>query len=109
MLALDTGTTPTLRAAKAGDVEAIRMLLAKGADPKFATKFGITPLMAAVGLGSKGVDAVGGKKTEAEAVASMKLCLEAEKDVNGADSQGQTALHGDAQRGRDRVVQFLVD
>jgi ankyrin repeat protein len=27
------GTTPTLRAAKAGDVEAIRMLVAKGADP----------------------------------------------------------------------------
>ena len=31
---LTTGTTPLLRAAKAGDVEVMRLLLAKGADPK---------------------------------------------------------------------------
>src|SRR6202453_4745521 len=44
---LGAGTTPMLRAAKAGDAEAIQALLAKGADPKLATKSGITPLMAA--------------------------------------------------------------
>ena len=41
---LTTGTTPLLRAAKAGDVAAVRLLLEKGADAKLATKAGINPL-----------------------------------------------------------------
>ena len=35
---LTIGATPLLRAAKAGDLEGIRMLLAKGADPNLATQ-----------------------------------------------------------------------
>jgi uncharacterized protein len=106
---LGAGTTPMLRAAKAGDAEAIQALLAKGADPKLATKSGITPLMAAAGLGTKEEDTTARKKTEAEAIASMKLCLDAGVDVNAGDNQGDTALHGAAQKGWDQVVQFLVD
>ncbi len=106
---LGTGTTPLLRAAKAGDTEVVKVLLAKGADPKLTTKFGMTPLMAAAGLGTKEEDTTGRKKTEAEAIASMKLCLHAGADVNTADNQGETALHGAAQKGWDQVVQFLVD
>ena len=88
-----------LRAAKAGDAEAIQALLAKGADPKLTTKFGMTPLMAAAGLGTKEEDTTGRKKTEAEAIASIKLCLDAGADVNAVDNQGDTALHGAAQKG----------
>jgi uncharacterized protein len=106
---LTTGSTPLLRAAKSGDAEAMQVLLAKGADPGIATKFGITPLMAAAGLGTKEEDATGRKKTEAEAIASLKLCLGAGADVNTADNQGETALHGAAQKGWDQVVQFLAD
>ncbi len=106
---LGTGTTPMLRAAKAGDAEVIQALLAKGADPKLATKFGITPLMAAAGLGTKEEDTTGRKLTEAEAVASIQLCLNAGVDVNAVDNQGDAALHGAAQKGYDQVVQFLVD
>ncbi len=106
---LGTGTTPMLRAAKAGDAEVIQALLAKGADPKIPTKFGITPLMAAAGLGTKEEDTTARKKTEAEAIASIKLCLDAGVDVNAVDNQGDTALHGAAQKGYDQVVQFLVD
>jgi len=106
---LTTGTTPILRAAKAGDVEAIQVLLAKGADPKIPARNGITPLMAAAGLGTKEEDTTGRKKTEAEAISSIQLCLDAGADVNAADNQGDTALHGAAQKGWDRVVQFLVD
>ncbi len=106
---LGTGTTPLLRAAKAGDTEVVKVLLAKGADVKLTTKFGMTPLMAAAGLGTKEEDTTGRKKTEAEAIASMKLCLDAGAEVNTADNQGETALHGAAQKGWDQVVQFLVD
>src|ERR1700728_315650 len=66
---LGTGTTPMLRAAKAGDAEAIQALLAKGADPKIPTKAGITPVMAAAGLGTKEEDTTARKKTEADAIA----------------------------------------
>ncbi len=106
---LGTGTTPMLRAAKAGDAEAIQVLLGKGGDAKIPTKFGFTPLMAAAGLGSKEEDTTGRRKTEAEAIASIKLCLNAGADVNAVNNQGDTALHGAAQKGYDQVVQFLVD
>jgi uncharacterized protein len=106
---LGTGATPLLRAAKAGDAEVVKVLLAKGADPKLTTKFGMTPVMAAAGLGTKEEDTTGRKKTEAQAVASIQLCLDAGADVNAIDNQGDTALHGAAQKGDDQVVQFLVD
>ncbi|HWF08562.1 MAG TPA: ankyrin repeat domain-containing protein [Bryobacteraceae bacterium] len=106
---LTTGTTPMVRAAKAGDTAVMAMLLAKGADPKLATRNGINPLMAAAGLGSKEEDAVGRKKTEKEIIDSIDLCLKAGVDLNAVDSRGQTALHGAAQKGWDQVVQYLAD
>ena len=106
---LSTGTTPLLRAAKAGDVPAMRLLLAKGADPKLATRAGITPLMAAAGLGSKEEDTTGRFKTEADAIESIKLCLDAGVDINATNGQGQTALHAAALKGYNKVVQFLAD
>ena len=106
---LTTGTTPLLRAAKAADLPAMRLLLARGADPKLATRAGITPLMAAAGLGSKEEDTTGRFKTEAEAIEAIQLCLDAGVDINAASGQGQTALHAAALKGYDHVVQYLAD
>ncbi len=106
---LTTGTTPFLRAAKAGDVAAMKLLLNKGADPKLATRTGINPLMAAAGLGSKEEDTTGRRKTPAEAIEAIKICLQAGLDINAVDGRGQTALHGAAFWGLDDVVQFLVE
>jgi ankyrin repeat protein len=106
---LTTGTTPILRAAKAGDVVLITMLLDKGADPNLSTRNGINPVMAASGLGTKEEDTVGRKKTEKEAIDSIGLCLKAGADVNAVDSRGQTALHGAAQKGWNQIVQYLAD
>jgi len=106
---LGTGTTPFLRAAKAGDVIAMKLLLEKGADPKLATRNGINPMMAAAGLGSKEEDTTGRRKTQADAIEAIKLCLEAGVDINATDNRGQTALHGAAFWGLDDVVQFLAD
>jgi ankyrin repeat protein len=105
---LTTGTTPLLRAAKAGDVAVMKILLANGADAKLTTRNGINPLMAAAGLGTKEEDTTGRRKTQAEAIEAIKLCLDAGVDVNSVDSRGQTALHGAAFQGFDDVVQFLA-
>jgi ankyrin repeat protein len=106
---LTTGTTPLLRAAKAGDVIAMKLLLAQSADPKLANRTAISPLMAAAGLGTKEEDTTGRRKTQTDAIEAIKLLLEAGIDVNAADNRGQTALHGAAFWGFDEVVQFLAD
>lgn len=106
---LTTGTTPLLRAAKAGDIAVMKLLLEKGADPKLATRNGVNPLMAAAGLGSKEEDTTGRRKTQADSIEAIKLCLQAGIDINAVDSRGQTALHGAAFWGLDEVVQFLVN
>jgi ankyrin repeat protein len=106
---LTTGTTPFLRAAKAADITAMKLLLEKGADAKLATRNGINPLMAAAGLGSKEEDTTGRRKSQAQAIEAIKLCLGAGVDINAVDSRGQSALHGAAFWGLDEVVQFLVD
>jgi ankyrin repeat protein len=105
---LTTGTTPLLRAAKAADLPAMRLLLAKSADAKLATRAGINPLMAAAGLGSKEEDATGRFKTEADAIEAIQLCLNAGVDINAANGQGQTALHAAALKGYNQVVGFLA-
>ena len=105
---LTTGTTALLRAAKAGDVVVVRLLLENGADANLTTRTGINPVMAAAGLGSKEEDGTGRLKTEAETIETITLLLQAGADVNALDSNGRTALHGAAQKGFDRVVGFLA-
>jgi len=105
---LTTGTTPLLRAAKAGDIAAMKMLLAAKADVTLATRAGITPLMAAAGMGTKEEDATGRFKTEEEAIEAIELCMKAGADVNATNGQGQTALHAASQMGFDKVVEYLA-
>ena len=106
---LTTGTTPFLRASKAGDLAAMKLLIERGADVKLTTRNGVNPLMAAAGIGTKEEDGTGRRKTQADAIEAIKLCLEAGIDINAVDSRGQSALHGAAFWGLDDVVQFLAD
>ncbi len=105
---LTVGTTPLLRAAKAGDVGAMRLLIAHGANPSLPNERGITPLMAAAGSGSTPFDTRGRYKTEAEAVAAVNLLLASGVDINQRDSGGQTALFGAATWGWNDVVRALA-
>jgi ankyrin repeat protein len=106
---LGAGTTPLIRAAKAADHIAMKFLFEKGADANLATRNGITPLMAAAGVGTSDADTTGRVKPQPDIIESIKLCLAAGADINAADSNGRTALFGAAQQGFDKVVQFLAD
>jgi ankyrin repeat protein len=102
-----TGQTPFLRAALAGDVTVMHLLLEHKADPNIATFAGTTPLMAAAGVNwvyfqtfDEGQD----KLLEA-----VKLCVSLGQDVNAANSMGIRAIHGAANRGSDAIVKYLVE
>jgi len=110
MLAI--GATPLLRAAKALDAPAIKLLLAHGALVNLPNYRGITPTMAAAGLGSVDADTRGVYTTpdvQQRSLASLQLLLAAGGEINATDSRGQTPLHGAAFWGWNDVVQFLVD
>jgi uncharacterized protein len=105
---LTIGATALLRAAKAGDLEAVRLLLAHGANPNLPNIQGITPVMAAAGVGSNEIDTRGRFKTQPDLVACIDLLVKAGGEVNAHDNNGFTALHGAALFGYDDVIKDLV-
>jgi ankyrin repeat protein len=101
-----TGQTPFLRAALAADLEVMRLLLTRGADPKIAAFAGTTPLMAAAGVNWV-VDQTYDEGQPA-LLDAVKLCVELGMDVNAVNSMGLTAAHGAANRGSDEILKYLV-
>jgi ankyrin repeat protein len=99
--------TPLMRAAFSADLELVKLLLAKGADPNIRSKDYETMLESAAGLGfiqgySKG-------KTSAERLEVVKLFVGLGADVNAADDYGITALMAAANMGDVSIIQYLVD
>jgi serine/threonine-protein phosphatase 6 regulatory ankyrin repeat subunit B len=103
---LGEGATPFMRAARGGDAEVMRLLLANGADPALQTKDGSTAFLFAAGVGYRDKNTSG---TEAMALEAVKVALAQGPDINLANSRGETALHGAAGRGADSVVEYLLD
>jgi uncharacterized protein len=103
----EAGATPFLRAALCGDITVMRMLIAKGADPKINTQDHTTPLMAAAGVGYS--DGFIHDRSIPETIEAMKLILDLGADVNAANDQGLTALHGAAHKAALEEIQLLVD
>lgn len=102
---LSAGATPFMRAARSADLEVMRLLLDKSADPKLANKDGLTALMLAAGVSYN--DHILG--TEGEALEAVKLCASRGLDINAATDKGLTALHGAASRGANTIVKYLVE
>jgi ankyrin repeat protein len=115
------GTTPLLRAAKAGDLPVMKLLLAHGALVNLANSIGVTPLMVASGDGHINDPTRGRYRTEEDALQCYALLRAAGADVNARTIRGladadlkiwmagdRTALHAAASRGWNRLVRRLV-
>jgi ankyrin repeat protein len=124
---LNTGCTPLLRATIAGDVEVAGALLDKGASANIAG-MGLTPFLIAAGVGTGGGGtglAASTSSGGAANMALMNLLLEHGADVNAqvtgtqtysmrisrapSSTEGMTALHVAAQRGKADVVRYLLE
>jgi ankyrin repeat protein len=101
-----TGQTPFIRAALAGDISVMRLLLDKGADPNIQTFSNSTALMAASGI-NWAYDQTYTESRE-HTMEAVQLCLEKGADVNAVNAMGLTAVMGAANRGLDDVVELLV-
>jgi ankyrin repeat protein len=100
------GATAFWRAAQANDVDAMRLLAARGADANLATTFEVTPLMVAVGVGFEyqGTNI----KPDSRLAAVKYLVDELRADVNAKDSKHYTPLHGAAYVGDNAAINYLV-
>jgi len=83
----------------------MRLLLARGADPRIATNGGVTALMAAAGVGWVPLQTY--TESPANLLEAVKLAASLGADVNATDAKGYAAVHGAAYRGSDEIVQFL--
>src|SRR4051812_18070743 len=104
----EEGATPFLRAAQSGDIVLMKLLLEHGADPAIPTDHRVTPLMVASGIGW--VEGVTYEWSPEQTLEAVKMLLDLKADVNAQDElDGRTALMGAAQKGRNDVIQVLVD
>ena len=116
---LGTGCTPLYRATEAGDMEVIRALLDKGANPNI-NDMGFTPFLVAAGVTPGGAAGGGPPNT-----ALLDLMIQHGANVNAqvtgtrsysmrisynppADKEGTSALHGAVQAGRTDLVRYLL-
>jgi uncharacterized protein len=121
---LNTGCTPLFRAAQGSDMEVIRALLAKGANPNI-NAMGFTPFLLAAGVSPGGGRGRGGD-AGAPNTALIDLMIQHGADVNAqvtgtrtysmrisyhppADKEGASALHEAVQAGRTDLVRYLLE
>ena len=100
------GATAFMKAATTSDVTLMRVLLEHSADPGIKTKNNTTALMAAAGLNWVDISSLGSEEASIEAIT---ILLDRGADINAINDAGETAAHGAAQRGADKVLKFLFD
>src|SRR6202043_2629402 len=124
-----TGATPMLRAAASQDSAAVRLLLEHGGRVDVPNAMGVTPLMAAAGLGMEFSPRFNPNAKDAQdrSIATLEILSKAGADVNARitdvtsrtarmgrsstlpERGGQSALFGAVQYAWPRVTQYLID
>ena len=99
------GATPFLRAAMAGDLAAMKLLVDHGANPNLETKSGATPLLAAAAVRWAAYWTQHAPYSRLDAV---KFCLDHGAQVSARDAKGYSALEGAAFRGDNELIAFLI-
>ena len=99
--------TALMRAAFAGDLELVKLLLERGADPRVISRDGETMVSAASGLAF--IHGYHRGKPAAERLQVVKLFVELGNDVNQADDYGITPLMAAANFGDVPIIQYLID
>jgi ankyrin repeat protein len=112
------------RATEGGDVEVIRSLLAKGANPNI-NGMGFTPFLVAAGV-TPGAGGAGGAPNATPNTALLDLMIQHGANVNAQvtgtrsysmrvsynpppNKEGTSALHGAVQAGRMDLVRYLLE
>jgi ankyrin repeat protein len=99
--------TALMRAAFAGDIELVKLLLAHGADPHIQSSDRETTLAAACGLAF--INGYHRQRPSAERLEVVKLMVDLGEDVNHADGYGITPLMAAANFGDINIVRYLID
>lgn len=109
---LSAGATALHKAAKAGDLEAVQLLLAYNARVDLANYlFEVTPVLAAAGVwrvyGIFRTEPISGRfTTGAQAAEIVQALLDAGADIHARASNGHTVAHGAALAGWHEVLQL---
>jgi uncharacterized protein len=102
----ERGATAFLRASQSGDIELMKLLLARGADPHIATNLNVSALQVAAGIGW--VEGVTYEHSTEQTLEAVRLLLDLGIDPNTQALTGRVALHGAAHKGATEVVKLLV-
>jgi ankyrin repeat protein len=103
----EDGATAFLRASQSGDVELMKLLLSKGADPKIETLLGVSALDVAAGIGW--VEGITFEWSPKQTLEAVKMLLDLGLDPNSQADTGRVALHGAAHKGHVGAIQALYD
>ena len=97
------GTTAFWKCAEVGDIDGMRLLVSRGADPTIASSEGVTSLLMAAGAGVHGNDDISAPVGRLAAV--KYLVEEVHLDVNAADTGGNARIQGNIQEPQQQAQQ----